>query len=617
MNEGRKEIIQIVFVLVGIVFLVKLFFIQIIDDRYEQLANSNAIVKETIYPFRGLIYDRNGKLLVYNSPEYDLLIVNKEVLSFDSANFCSVFDMTQEDLRLTFKELKARKEYSPVKPTTFLRQLSNLDFAKIQEHIDEFPGFYIQPRTTRAYATPAMANALGYVSEISKTQLERDLTHVYKQGDYVGQSGIEKYYENELSGTRGVRFKMRNVDGIDKGSFKNGAYDTLSVPGENLTTTVDITLQEYGETLLKGKVGSLVAIEPSTGEILSMISGPSYDPTLLTGRRFSSNFVLVSSDTTKPLFTRPLMAMYPPGSIFKIVQTLIALQEGVVNYETRFPCDKSLVNCHNHPAPVNLYGAIQYSCNPYFHQTFRRIINQGKSPNTFIDSRIGLETWREYVVRFGLGSPLGVDLPSEKGGQMPTTKLYDRVYGENHWKFSTIYSLSIGQGEMLVTPLQMANLAAIIANKGYFYKPHLIKKISDNEIDSTYKVKYETGIDTAYFSFVRDAMSKAIYGTAPRAVIPDIALCGKTGTAENPQGFDHSVFIAFAPKDDPKIAIAVYVENAGWGGRAAASIASLMIEKYLTGEVKRPALVEYVLKGDFLDKDAKGLLSKTKRIRNE
>lgn len=611
MNEGRREIIQIVFVLVGLVFLIKLFFIQIVDDRYEQLANSNAIVKETIYPFRGLIYDRNGKLLVYNSPEYDLLIIKKEVLTLDSANFCNVFDMTPQELRLKFKELKARKEYSPVKPTTFIRQLSNYDFAKIQEHIDEFTGFYIQPRTTRAYATPAMANALGYVSEISKTQLERDISQVYKQGDYTGQSGIEKYYEHELSGKRGVRFKMRNVDGIDKGSFKNGLYDTLSVPGKNLTTTVDIDLQEYGELLLKGKVGSLVAIEPSTGEILSIISGPSYDPTLLTGRRFSSNFVLVSSDTTKPLFTRPLMAMYPPGSIFKIVQTLIALQEGVVNYDTRFPCDKSIVNCHNHPSPANLHGAIQYSCNPYFHATFRRIINQGKSPNTFVDSRIGLENWREYVLRFGLGTPLGVDLPSEKGGQMPTSKLYNRIYGENHWKFSTIYSLAIGQGEMLVTPVQMANLAAIMANKGYFYTPHLVKQISEGEIESKYKVKNETGIDTAYFSFVQDAMSDAIYGTAQRAVIPGITICGKTGTAQNPQGFDHSVFMAFAPLKEPKIAIAVYVENAGWGGRAAASIASLMIEKYLTGEVKRKDLEAYVLKGDFLDPNSKPLKSRT------
>ena len=418
----------------------------------------------------------------------------------------------------------------------------------------------------------------------------------------MGQSGIERFYESILRGQRGVQFKLRNVKGIDKGSFKNGEFDTLSVPGQNLITTIDYELQLYGEHLMNGKIGSVVAIEPSSGEILSMISGPSYDPNLLTGRKFSSNFMLVSSDTSKPLFTRPLMAMYPPGSIFKIVQTLIALQEGVVTYDSRFPCDKSLVNCHNHPSPANLHGAIQYSCNPYFHQTFRRIINQNKSTNTFADSRIGLDNWRSYVKRFGLGEPLGVDLPGEKAGQMPTSNLYNRIYGEGRWKFSTIYSLSIGQGEMLVTPIQMANLAAIIANKGYFYTPHLFKQIEGEEVNGMFSTRKETNIDTAYYTFVQDAMSDAIYGTATRAIIPGINLCGKTGTAQNPHGADHSVFIAFAPKENPRIAIAVYVENAGWGGRSAASIASLMIEKYLTGEVKRKPLEEYVLKGDFLDK---------------
>lgn len=601
MNEGRKEIIQIMFILTGIIFLVKLFSVQILDDRYGQLADSNAIMKEIEYPFRGLIYDRNGKLLVYNSPEYDLLVVRKEMENFDSLKFCKVFNLTPEELRTKFKELRARKEYSSVKPTVFLRQLSNIDFAKVQEHIDEFSGFYIQPRTTRAYTSNAMANALGYVSEISKNQLDRDSSKIYRQGDYVGQSGLEAYYEEVLRGQRGVRYKLRNVDGIEKGSFKGGDYDTLSVPGKDLITTIDIDLQEYGEKLLKGKVGSVVAIEPGTGEILSIISGPSYDPSMLTGRNFSSNFVLVSSDTTKPLFPRPLMAMYPPGSIFKIVQSLIGLDEGVLRYETRFACDRSLVNCHNHPNPTDLHGAIQYSCNPYFHQAFRRVINQNKDANTFIDSRIGLDNWREHVKRFGLGEPLGVDLPSEKGGQMPTSRLYNRIYGENRWKYSTIYSLSIGQGEMLVTPMQMANLAAILANKGYYYTPHMVRSIEGEDIDARFKSPNHTGIDSTFFTFVRDAMTDAIYGTAARAAIPGITICGKTGTAENPHGYDHSVFMAFAPKENPQIAIAVYVENAGWGGRAAASIASLMIEKYLTGDVKRKYLEDYVLIGDFLD----------------
>ena len=605
MNEGRREIVQIVFVFVGILFTIKLFFVQVLDDRYEDLANSNAILEEVEYPFRGLIFDRNGKLIVYNTPEYDLLIIKNEVKKLDSTRFCQVFGITQEQLRAYFADYKARrikKEASDVKPAIFIRQLSNLDFARIQEHIDEFNGFEIQPRTTRAYATVALSNSMGYVSEITKRQLERDTTKIYKQRDYIGQSGLESYYEKDLSGKRGVRIKYKDVKGIEKGSFLEGKLDTLSIPGKNLTTTIDIALQEYGEKLFKGKVGSLVAIEPTTGEILAIVSGPSYDPSLLTGRNFSSNFGTISSDTTKPLFTRPLMAMYPPGSIFKIVQTLIGLEEGVLSYQTRFACDKSLVKCHNHPGPADLHGAIQYSCNPYFHQAFRRIINQNKSPNTFTDSRIGLDHWRDYVARFGLGAKLGVDLPSEKGGSIPSSRLYNRIYGEGSWKFSTIYSLAIGQGEMLVTPMQMANLAAILANKGYFYTPHLVRNVEDIGIDTRYKTRHETGIDTAYYSFVTDAMTDAISGTAPRALIPGLTICGKTGTAQNPQGEDHSVFMAFAPKENPKIAIAVYVENAGWGGRAAASIASLMIERYVTGEVKRPQLEEYVLKNEFGDR---------------
>ncbi len=600
MNEGRKEVIQVLIVLTGIVFLAKLFYIQLIDDRYARLAESNTIVKETEYPFRGLIYDRHGNLLVYNTPEFDLFVIRREVTHLDTTLFCSVFNMTPAQLRQAFADMRARKEYSPVKPTLFLKQLSNYDFARIQDHIDEFPGFYVQPRTARAYTTPALANVLGYVSEISRAQLETDTTHFYRQGDYVGQSGLEAHYEIFLRGKRGVRYKLRNVDGVDKGSFKNGEFDTLSVPGHDLITTIDLSLQEYGEKLMRGKVGSVVAIEPASGEVLSMISGPSYNPELLTGRNFSTNFVLVSRDSAKPLFTRPLMAMYPPGSIFKIVQTLIALQEGVVTFDTRFPCDRTVVNCHDHPQPCNLHMAVQYSCNPYFHQVFRRIINQNKSPNTFTDSRIGLENWHAYVSRFGLGQPLGIDLPSEKGGQMPGPRLYNHIYGEGRWKFSTIYSLAIGQGEMLITPVQMANLAAIMANKGFYYTPHLVKEIRGSEQQPRIQ-RHETGIDARHFDFVQNAMSDAIYGTAQRAVIPGIELCGKTGTAQNPHGHDHSVFMAFAPKDDPKIAIAVYVENAGWGGRAAASIASLMIEKYLTGQVKRQALEEYVLRGQFLD----------------
>src|SRR3990170_8334799 len=343
MNEGRREIIQIVFVLVAVIFLIKLFFIQVIDNRYKQLADSNAIRAEVDYPVRGLIKDRNGKLIVYNTPEFDLNIIHREVKNFDSTRFCEVFSKTPEELRKLFKELKARREYSSLKPTIFLTKLSTLDFAKIQDNIDEFHGFYIQARSTRAYTVKAGANAIGYVSEISKTKLDRDKTGIYKQGDYIGQSGIEAYYEEFLRGKRGVRFKLRNVDGVEKGSFKNGAIDTLSVPGQDITTTLDLNLQEYGEMLLKGKSGSIIAIEPSSGEILAMVSGPSYDPNLLTGKNYSSNFVLISNDTNKPLFNRPLMAQYRPGSIFKIAQAMVALQEHAITPETRVRCERSII----------------------------------------------------------------------------------------------------------------------------------------------------------------------------------------------------------------------------------------------------------------------------------
>lgn len=603
MNEGRKEVIQIAFVAVGIIFLVKLFFIQVVDQRYGELAKDNAILRQIDPPVRGLIRDRNGKLLVYNTPEFDLEIIRKEVEELDSAKFCEVFDMTLPELRKKFKELRAKREYSPVKPTVFLKQLSNLDFAKIQDRIDEFKGFYIKPRSTRAYTTTAMANQLGYVSEISREQLARDTEKIYRQGDEIGQSGIEAYYEKYLRGKGGVRYFLRNVNGIVMGPFNDGANDTLSIPGQDLVSTVDIDLQEYGEYLMKGKAGSVIAIEPATGEILAMISGPSYDPVMLTGRNYSENFKLISSDTNKPLFNRPLMAQYRPGSIFKIAQAMVALQEGVLTPETRIPCDRSIINCHGSHTNEDLRGAITHSCNPYFFQTLRRMVNQGKSDNPFDDTRIGLLEWNRHISSFGFGRPLGIDLPNEKGGLVPSVEYYDRAYGGRPWKFSNIYSIAIGEGENLVVPLQMANFAATIANRGYYITPHLIKSIGDSGKPlPQYLEKHYTTIDPRYFEVAADAMQQVVEaGTGQyRARLRDVIVCGKTGSVQNEPRPDHSVFIAFAPKDDPKIAVSVYVEYSGQGARAAASIASLMIEKYLFGETKRPYIEEYVLKGDFL-----------------
>lgn len=603
MNEGRKEIIQIAFVAVAVIFLIKLFFIQVVDARYEELANSNAVLREIDPPVRGLIRDRNGKLIVYNTPEFDLEIIRKEVKELDSANFCDVFDMTLPELRKKFKELRAKREYSPIKPTVFLKQLSNLDFAKIQDRIDEFPGFYIKPRSTRAYTTKAMANQLGYVSEISKGQLSRDTEKIYRQGDEIGQSGIEAYYEEYLRGKGGVRYLLRNVNGIVKGPFNDGANDTLSIPGQDLVSTVDIDLQEYGEYLMEGKAGSVIAIEPSTGEILAMVSGPSYDPTMLTGRNYSENFKLISSDTNKPLFNRPLMAQYRPGSIFKIAQAMVALQEGVITPETRIPCDRSIIDCHGPHSNEDLRGAIEYSCNPYFRQTLSRMINKGKADNPFDDSRIGLAEWTKHMASFGFGKPLGIDLPNEKGGLVPSVSYYDRAYGGRPWKFSNIYSIAIGEGENLVVPLQMANFAATIANRGFYVTPHLIKAIGDSlKPLPQYNDKHYTTIDAKNFEIAADAMERVVEsGTGMRAKLKDVVVCGKTGSVQNEPRPDHSVFIAFAPKENPKIAVSVYVEFSGQGARAAASIASLMIEKYLYGATKRPYIQDYVMKGDFLD----------------
>ena len=603
MNEGRKEILQIVIVLVALVFLVKLFFIQVVNERYAELSDSNAILRQTEYPVRGLIKDRHGKLIVYNTPEFNLEVLLKDVKKFDSAKFCEVFEISREELRKKFKEMKARREYSRYKPTLFLSQLSTTDFAKVQDYLDEFPGFYVQPRTTRAYSSTALANALGYVSEISKTKLENDASKIYKQGDYIGQSGIEAFYEEQLRGTRGVRIKLRNVKGIIKGSFKDGAYDTLSTPGQDLITGIDLELQKYGEYLMGGKSGSVAAIEPSSGEILALVSGPSYDPNLLTGRKYSSNFRLISSDTNKPLFNRPLMAQYRPGSIFKIAQAMTALQEGVITPETRIRCDRTIIDCHGDHTFEDLRGAITNSCNPYFLGVLRKMLNKGVINDPFKDTRIGLAEWDKHIMSFGFGKPLGVDLPNEKNGLVPTPEMYDQAYHNRPWKFSNIYSIAIGEGENLVVPLQMANFVATIANRGYYYAPHIVKAIGkDQKPLPQYLIRHYTTIDSANFRVAIDAMQRVVdAGTGMRAKLQDIIVCGKTGTVQNDPLPAHAVFIAFAPRENPKIAISVYVEDSGQGGRSAASIASLMIEKYLLGQTKRPYIEQYVMTGKFLD----------------
>lgn len=599
MNDQRPVVIIIFVFLIGLVLLTKLFMIQVMDDSFLKRAERNAIQRVVDHPYRGLVYDRNGKLLVYNNPIFDLMIVPKEFQVKDTTRFLELFGISKEQL---IESYQAARKYSSVKPSTFIKQISTNEFARIQDFLIDYPGLFIMTRSVRSYPEPVASHALGYIGEISGRQLERDSSGYYVQGDYVGLSGMERFYEDELRGKKGVKYKMVNVRGIDKGPFKDGEYDTASVAGHNINSSIDMELQKYGEKLMMGKTGSVVAIEPKTGEILSMISAPFYDPNTLTGSEFGKSYTALNKLETKPLFNRPIMATYPPGSIFKIVQSLIGLQEGILTPETTFACNKSLVACHNHPSPVNLFGAIRNSCNPYYHQAFRQIINQEVSTNTYKDTEIGLDAWRERVLKFGLGGTLGIDMPNEKGGDVPSSKYYDHFYGNGRWKYSTIYSLSIGQGELLVTPIQMANLAAIFANKGFYYTPHLIRAIDgdNSQIPQEYLTKHEVGVDSYHFDMVQDAMVQALYGTAQRAIMKDIQIAGKTGTAQNPHGEDHSVFIAFAPKENPQIAIAVYVENAGWGGRAAASTASLMIEKYLKDSISRPDLENYVIAGNFI-----------------
>lgn len=611
MDRLRYLTFIFLFCLVGLAFILKLFSIQVSDQHYKTAAISNSMKEQIIYPYRGVIYDRNHKLIVQNDAIFDVKIVPAELEIKDTTMLLSLFEITREELR---ERIRKAKKYHWVKPSIFEKQLSKEKFARIEGHLSEYEGFYVNERTVRAYPHNTLAHVIGYVGEINKKQLasmnREEVTKKrdkYLQGDYIGINGLESTYEDYLKGNRGIRRYMVDVRGVEQGSFKGGEYDTISTPGQDLVSTIDLALQQYGEKLMQGKIGSVVAIEPSTGEILSFVSAPSYDPNLLTGSDFGKNFMLLQQDTNNVLFNRPIMAdQYPPGSIFKLLQSLIALQEGVITPHTRFPCNRSIINCHGPHSNEDLRGAIQHSCNPYFWNTFKKIVNQGKSENRYKDTEMGLQIWKDYLLGFGLDHPLGVDLPHEKSGQIPGVELYDNIYGAGRWKFSTIYSLAIGQGEIGISPIQMANFATVIANRGYYYTPHLIKQIGEKTELSEYRKKHYTKIDSSYFEVVIDGMERVVNGnggTGFRARLDSIIVCGKTGTSQNPHGEDHSVFIAFAPRENPTIAIAVYVENAGQGARAAASIAGLMIEKYLFGEInrkKRQYIEDYVLKGHFI-----------------
>ncbi|MEA5138737.1 penicillin-binding protein 2 [Arcicella rigui] len=595
MDELRRRFIQGFFILIALVYICRLFYLQVIDETYKLDAENNAIRKIIQVPFRGLVYDRNKKLIVSNTVVYDLYITPKKAKVADTLRFCNIFGITRQ----TFDSLThLAKVFSPVRPSLFLRQLSREDFARVQDAMVDYPGFEFQVSALRTYDSKAMANALGYVGEISPERLakqEETGDDYYRQGDYIGVTGLERYYEEDLRGERGIKYMMVNSRGVEKGPFKGGAFDKNPISGKNLISSVDINLQAYADSLMQHKVGSIVAIEPSSGEVLAMVSAPTYDPSLLSGRTFSKYFQTLNLNPLHPLLNRPPSAYYRPGSTFKIIQALVALQMGVISPGTGFGHGGSPIRCsHNHPVASDVQKAIQYSCNPYFYQTYKRMIYNNTEKNIFKKSALGLQRWDDMVAKFGIGQSLGIDLPNEKKGKLPNVEYYNNMYhGELTWKFSNIASNSIGEGEIIVNPLKMANVAAIIANRGWYIRPHLVKGIDKiGEIDPKYKEKISVGIDRRHFATVIDGMVAAVNnGTVSGdGRMSDIQMCGKTGTSQNRHGENHSIFIAFAPKENPKIAIAVFVENAGSGGAHAAPIASLCIEKYIKGHVDRKAI---------------------------
>lgn len=598
--ESRKYVLIAAVLFIAVVFLIRLFYIQVIDGSWKAVAANMAERRITDYPSRGFIYDRKERLLVANTPVYDLMMVPREVKPFDTLAFAALISVPPAEVRKRMAEARA---YSLYKPSVIEKQIPADQFAAISVHLHKYPGIYGQSRTLRTYPPRTAAHLLGYLSEVSPAKVAAD--PYYKAGDVIGVGGLEQSYEEQLRGRRGVRYVLVDVHNNIKGSFKDQLYDTLAVEGLDLFTGLDLELQQLGERLMKNKKGSIVALEPKTGEVLALVSSPTYDPELLVGRVRNTNYRILQQDPIKPLFDRALQAQYPPGSIFKILQSLIALEEGAITPNTSFPCNKSLVGCHPHPTATDIEKAIQFSCNPYYYMVFKRMVERDiDKKSRFRDAALGLAIWEEHMKTFGVGRKLGIDLPSEKSGNLPGPAYYDRKYGQARWAFSTIYSASIGQGEVLVAPLQMANFAAIFANKGWYIEPHVVRAVGHpDSIQARYTEKHYTSVDPKWYDLIHEGMRRVVHeagGTARQARIPGINMAGKTGTAENPHGKDHAVFIAFAPIEDPKIAIAVYVENSGFGGTWAAPIASLIIEQYLTGKIERQDVVKRMEEADLI-----------------
>jgi penicillin-binding protein 2 len=601
---SRRNILVIIFLVTGLVLVIRLFYIQVIDSSYKLSAENNSQRIETLYPARGLIYDRNGELMVYNQPAYDLMIAPYELRAFDSTEFCQMLNISIERLRAGI----ARARLPKYRREPFIKQISPESYAVFQEKMFKYPGFYVRSRTLRKYNKPIASHLFGYVGEVDERLIAKN--KAYLMGDYIGISGIEGYYEKALRGEKGQEVLLVDVHGRVKGPYQDGRFDKDAVVGRDLTCTIDADLQAYGEMLMKNYMGSIVAIDPSTGEVLALVSTPSYDPALLVGRERTVNYNALEQDSIlKPLFNRALMANYPPGSTFKPVQALIGLQEGVINKSSSFSCNmgyrvgRRVLGCHDHRSPLTLLEGIQHSCNAYFCNVYRRII---ENPS-YANPEEAYREWYRYVLEFGFGNRLNSDFTNELKGFVAPTTYFDKYYGKGHWNALTTISLSIGQGELLITPLQMANMAAAIGNRGYYITPHVVKSIQGiDSIEHRFYVKHKIDIDTANFRLVVEGMAMAVNGgpgsTAGVAKLDNIIVCGKTGTAQNPQGQDHSVFVAFAPKDHPKIAISVYVEHGKWGATYAAPIASLMIEKYLTDSIapNRKYIETRMLNGNLL-----------------
>ena len=600
--EKRKYVIGGFIAVIALIYLVRLFDLQIQDGRYKASADSNAFLKKTVYPSRGLIYDRNGELVVYNQPAYDVMLIPRDVEPFDTTDFCRTLNITREQLDKRFADMRDKRlnpGYSSYTPQRLIAQLSSQDYGRLQEKLYRFPGFFIQKRILRQYNHPTAANVLGNIREVSASDIEND--DYYAPGDYTGDLGVEKSYERHLRGRKGVEILIRDASGRIQGRYDDGAHDIEPISGRDLKLSLDIKLQEYAESLLVGKRGAVVAIEPATGEILCMASNPTYDPRLLVGRERGENYKALLQDESFPLFDRAIQASYPPGSTFKPTQGLIFLEEGIIDLNTVYPCHGGYVNgglrvgCHPHGSPLPLKPALQTSCNAFFCWGFKAMIDRRSK---YGSSAAAFEVWKNHLVSMGYGYKLGVDLPGETRGFIPNAKFYDKFYKEGRWSANTIISVSIGQGEILSTPLQIANLGATIANRGWFITPHVVKEIQDTVMPDEYLNRRRPTIDQKWYGDIAEGMRMAVTGgTCRKAALSDIEVAGKTGTAQNPHGNDHSAFMGFAPYNDPQIAIAVYVENGGWGATYGVPIGSLVMEKYLKGEIapERKAMEEQML----------------------